>query len=830
MSKKRTSGDEEPLTRGNAHQKLFEAYKIAYPGWALQKAQRLSQVEWADILSKFKGDDKSLLNHVVDRIKFYQRNALKQAMAFKSHFVEQSKVNQAESNDSANLSRVGNTSQLNPNKELPHSSFPSEQPSTSSNASSADQNEPLQASTTRLPDNVLKRSYPTPAQDECRAKIHVLESQLNADLLWRNNMNMGSVDEERISETRKELNKQKQNLRTKKNNVKHQQKNRDSKKRKKEIDNDGVIRTVGRPRIEETQLGILDCLKEFALHGAGAHDRRRSDIIRPVSSVSELHELLLTMGYQISRSAMYTRVLPRNSHTNEGKRHVKTVPIKFTKAQNNSTKWHPDAHFCTASIRLLESLASLIGPELVFFLSQDDEARVHIGVRAANKQSAILMHVDYKVSLPDHDFVVGSRHKLIPSVYAGIVIKPGGLGDPKSVSYSGPTYVAIRSGKHDSSTAASHAADFKRLLQLENFLELSKIDGRTKPIVIISADGGPDENPRYPKVISWGIELFINENLDGLFVVTNAPGHSKYNRAERRMAPLSNQLAGVVLQHDKFGSHLKGGKTVNKELERKNFAHAGETLAELWNEMVLDSHPVHAEYIHPLDEELKPRAVDEQWYLNHVRESQYLLQISKCQDKACCSPPRSNLRSILPTGFLPSPTLVHNEKGTGILKAVPLGEEHANARFLPLFQRLALVNLEIPNPDGFKKIPYDLYCPSVRSELSGRICKTCGIYFVTKKAATDHMKSLNHAPVKAPQKSRIKRIEAQRKEEVLCIMQEHGASTLTAEWIMEDHIQNHDTDDCIDNREKERDESDQFPEIKNLPEWLESPWVLDAHS
>ncbi|KAJ8672545.1 hypothetical protein QAD02_003804 [Eretmocerus hayati] len=349
------------------------------------------------------------------------------------------------------------------------------------------------------------------------------------------------------------------------------------------------------------------------------------------------------MGYQISRSAMYTRVLPRNSHTNEGERNVKTVPITFTKAQNNSTKWHPDAHFCTASIRLLESLASLTGPGLVFFLSQDDKARVHIGVRAANKQSAILMHVDYKVSLPDDDFVVGSRHELIPSVYAGIVIKPRGLGDPKSVSYSGPTYVAIRSGKHDSSTAASHAADFKRLLGLENFLELSKIDGRTEPIVIISADGGPDENPRYPKVISWGIELFISEDLDGLFVVTNAPGHNAF-------------------------------RTIRQNLQN------------LW----------------------------------------------------------------------------------------------------------------------------DLFC--------------------YKKAATDHMKSLNHAPVKAPQKSRIKRIEAQRKEEVLCIMQEHGASTLTAEWIMEDHIQNHDSDDCIDNREKERDESDQFPEIKNLPEWLESPWVLDAHS
>ena len=33
---------------------------------------------------------------------------------------------------------------------------------------------------------------------------------------------------------------------------------------------------------------------------------------------------------------------------------------------------------------------------------------------AANKQSPLLMHVEYKVKLPD--WVIASRHKLIPSV------------------------------------------------------------------------------------------------------------------------------------------------------------------------------------------------------------------------------------------------------------------------------------------------------------------------------------------------------------------------------------------------------------------------------
>jgi len=125
--------------------------------------------------------------------------------------------------------------------------------------------------------------------------------------------------------------------------------------------------------------------------------------------------------------------------------------------------------------RSVESLASFLGPQKVGFLSQDDKARVPLGITAANKQAPLLMHVEYKVTLPDHDFVVAEGHKFIPSVYAGIELKDGKPnGDPSLVSHSGPTYVAIRSGKHCSSNASTHAFDFDRLLTLPEF------DGRLK--------------------------------------------------------------------------------------------------------------------------------------------------------------------------------------------------------------------------------------------------------------------------------------------------------------------------------------------------------------
>ena len=69
------------------------------------------------------------------------------------------------------------------------------------------------------------------------------------------------------------------------------------------------------------------------------------------------------------------------------------------------------------------------------------------------------MNMEYRVKLTDHDFVVATSHKLIPSVFAGLDNAPNKLQG--AVSSSGPTYIWIRSGKHDSSIAPTHDADLR---------------------------------------------------------------------------------------------------------------------------------------------------------------------------------------------------------------------------------------------------------------------------------------------------------------------------------------------------------------------------------
>ena len=48
------------------------------------------------------------------------------------------------------------------------------------------------------------------------------------------------------------------------------------------------------------------------------------------------------------------------------------------------------------------------------------------------------MHVEYKVSLPDHDFVFAAGHKLVPSVIGDMIVKKKCFSGG-AVTYSGAT-------------------------------------------------------------------------------------------------------------------------------------------------------------------------------------------------------------------------------------------------------------------------------------------------------------------------------------------------------------------------------------------------------
>ena len=546
-------------------------------------------------------------------------------------------------------------------------------------------------------------------------------------------------------------------------------------------------RGAGRPRIEEQCPDLLQIIEEIAKVGGASDDKRRTETIRPCLTLDDLREKIRQRGYDIKRTTLYYRLLPHRAKSIDGRRHVHTVPVRLRRAQNDEHGKHEDGHFATATIRYIKDLASVFGNDCVFYLSQDDKCKVPLGLPAARVQAPMLMHLDYRIRLPDHDWTVAPRHQLTPSVYAACLLSEDG-----DLGYSGPTYIAIRSAKHDLSSAESHATDFDKLVGLKEFEKVARDEhGNVKPIVIITVDGGPDENPRFPKTLVASIRKFKKYNLDAMFVLTHAPGQSAYNIVERRMAPLSHDLAGLILPYDHFGSHLNdSGVTTNVDLEKLNFRKAGQILAETWNQSVIDSFPCVAEYINPpatsdderrsldvkfvmdqllrevcADEEAEeghefrisardeyyqenarqtrekfgdqPKYdIDEYWCAMHVLQTQYTLQIIRCNSVECCGQWRSNYIEIFPHRFLPAP-VPFERTPYGIRMAE---KDYQKGQFYgSLFQRIQFHGVVIQHTQS-EMIPFDFCCSSVKKELKKRTCQVCNQYIPSAYRMKNHYK------------------------------------------------------------------------------------------
>ena len=417
----------------------------------------------------------------------------------------------------------------------------------------------------------------------------------------------------------------------------------------------------GRPSIKDSFPQLHETIVKIASSLAGADGKRRTDIPKACHTLGDLRAALLKEDYNLSRSALYYRLVPHKSNSTEGKKRVRTVPVKVRRAKNNSRARHQDANFTFSIKHYLKQVASFFGRMNAFVMSVDDKAKVPIGVTAAKYQSPLVMHMTYEIRLPDHDFVKASKHKLTSSVYAACEIKSASAKSQEEITYSGPTYIAIRSYKHDSSTAYSHGYDFNQLVEKPEFQPILKTSkGALKPVGMIFVDGNRTKNPDFPRPLACTAST-LKFDLDALLVLIHAPGMSAYNYVERKMAPLSKELAGLVIPHDSCGTHLDSQqRTIDDEPERANFRKAGEILGKVWPNVIIDGYPVVTTYVGI--KELEPSPPTELWLSTHAQTSQYFLQIIKCDDLACCGKMRSAWKTVFPKRFLPPPAILQKRE------------------------------------------------------------------------------------------------------------------------------------------------------------------------
>ena len=319
----------------------------------------------------------------------------------------------------------------------------------------------------------LTTALPAPAQDKLRETIACVNEQIVSFTCIQQTVGLSIEHKKLVQDLMVKKSKAEKSLKRKQLDQKAQQRSREKKANvlrdlqkehpeaaEKLMKLQVQPRKLGRPAVEESMHGLHTAILSIVIPESGADERRRSEVFNSVRSLDDLKDALEKRGYLLSRTALYYRLIPANTHHVDGKRHVNTVPVKLSRPQSDMRKTHVDGHFAMASVKYAWELASLFSSENVFFLSQDDKARVPLGLPVSKKQTAILMHLEYKVSLPDHDFPIGEQHKLVPSVYASCL-----QNKDRVIGYSGPTYISIRSAKHDKSGAASHMEDFQSLIR-----------------------------------------------------------------------------------------------------------------------------------------------------------------------------------------------------------------------------------------------------------------------------------------------------------------------------------------------------------------------------
>ena len=136
--------------------------------------------------------------------------------------------------------------------------------------------------------------------------------------------------------------------------------------RASEIDKTIVIRRAGsgRPRLSETQNGLLDAIIEIATENeerVQADSRRRSEVVKCYLRLDDLVIKLRARNFKCSRSGTYLKLEPRASSSIHGRTHVETVPVRLIKPQNDGYDKHEDADFCFEVAKDLHEIGSLLG-------------------------------------------------------------------------------------------------------------------------------------------------------------------------------------------------------------------------------------------------------------------------------------------------------------------------------------------------------------------------------------------------------------------------------------------------------------------------------------
>lgn len=179
----------------------------------------------------------------------------------------------------------------------------------------------------------------------------------------------------------------------------------------------------------------MEPIKMIVERDSCADERRRTD-----------QEALKIRGFEISRTALYHRLLPRCQIRAEGKWHSNGSSqaheaIQWWAQTTNDMSTHVSA---VKPLKISIDLLHFSVPKEFWRCRSMTKPKFQLVLRLPKFRALIAMSLEWKVRLPDHDSVVATKHKLVPSVSAILTITPDKFS-ADAVTHSGK-FEKVRSG------------------------------------------------------------------------------------------------------------------------------------------------------------------------------------------------------------------------------------------------------------------------------------------------------------------------------------------------------------------------------------------------
>lgn len=182
---------------------------------------------------------------------------------------------------------------------------------------------------------------------------------------------------------------------------------------------------------------------------------------------------------------MRNYILPRVNRSLAARSHHHPALVGIAGVNRDEKKDHIDGHYCLASVKNAKQFAASFSDKIVI-LSQDDKAKVAVGIPVVGRHFETMQSVRESVSVADHDFPIGLSQKLVPSVYLMINPKEG----DDSVR-DGQIAIFIRAQWHLGSSSMTHMTDICSLITNKKFDEVFKWQGVVKPLWVLLVDVRP---------------------------------------------------------------------------------------------------------------------------------------------------------------------------------------------------------------------------------------------------------------------------------------------------------------------------------------------------